>query len=98
MFLADMIARVINTPRGFARREARFDAGLEIVGHDHHVLDVPLGCLATGTWRGQIWARIDPFAAHDQAGSMHDLSRSLETLLDQHLVDEKDPAIPIIIH
>ena len=98
MFLADMIARVINTPRGFARREARFDAGFEIVGHDHHVRSVPFGCLATGTWRGQTWIRIDLLAAHDQAGSMHDLSRSLETLLDQNLVDEKDPAIPIIIH
>ena len=98
MFLADMIARVINTPRGFARRDARFDTGLEIVGHDHRVRDLPLGCLAAGTWRGQTWIRIDPLAAHGRAGSMHDLSRSLETLLDQHLVDEKHPAIPIIIH
>ena len=98
MFLADMIARVINSPRGFARREARFDTGLEIVGHDYHVRDVPLGCLATGTWRGQTWIRIEPLVAHGQAGSMHDLSRSLELLLDQYLVDEKGPAIQITIH
>ena len=93
-----MIAPVINTPRGFARRDARFDTGLEILAYDHHVCDVPLGSLAAGTWRGQTWIRIDPLVAPDQAGSMHDLSRSRETLLDQHLVDEKDPAIPIIIH
>ena len=78
--------------------DARFDTGLEIVGHDYHVRDVPLGCLAAGTWRGQTWIRIDPLAAHDQAGSMHDLSQPLETHMDQHLVDEKHPMIPIIIH
>ena len=36
------------------------------------------------------WIKINLLAAHYQAGSVYDLSRSLEALLDQHLVDEKD--------
>ena len=42
--------------------------------------------------------QLDEKSARDEAGPLHETALAIEVLLARHLVDEKDLAVPIILH
>jgi len=62
--------------------DSRFDAGLAILEKDHVVLNQVL----------------DDFTRTAEAGKLHTVSLAIETLLQRHLGDEEELAVPIILH
>ncbi len=41
---------------------------------------------------------LDEKSARDEAGPLHETALAIDVLLARHLVDEKDLAVPIILH
>ena len=78
--------------------DPRFDAGLEILEKDHEALDGILDQFARGANRVIQLIQLDETAARNEAGAVHEGASKIETLLDRHLTDEEDLAVPIILH
>lgn len=78
--------------------DPRFDAGLEILEKDHAALDGILDDFISGSNRVIKLMQLDETQARDEAGGVHDMATGIERLLDRHLTDEEDLAVPIILH
>lgn len=78
--------------------DPRFDAGLEILEQDHEALDGILDAFTTASNRVIKLVHLDEAQARDEAGAVHEMATGIEQLLDQHLTDEEDLAVPIILH
>jgi iron-sulfur cluster repair protein YtfE (RIC family) len=76
----------------------RFDAGLEILENDHQTLNAVLERFTETSNRVIKLATLDERQAYDEAGGLHELTTAIEALLDRHLGDEEELAVPIILH
>lgn len=81
-----------------AAADPRFDAGIEILEHDHEVLDTVLDSFTHLANRTIKLVQLDQAAAHDEAGKLHTVAQTIEALLQRHLSDEEELAVPIILH
>ena len=78
--------------------DPRFDAGLEILEKDHEALDGILDAFTEASNRVIKLVQLDEVQARDEVGTVHALASDIESLLDRHLADEEDLAVPIILH
>lgn len=78
--------------------DPRFDAGLEILEKDHEALDGILDAFTSASNRVIKLIQLDEAQARDEAGGVHEMASGIERLLDRHLGDEEDLAVPIILH
>ncbi len=78
--------------------DPRFNRGLEILEKDHQVLDGILVRFSAQATRALRLLQLDERQAFDEVGAVHGLSGGIEDLLDRHLVDEEELAVPIILH
>jgi len=78
--------------------DPRFDAGLDILEKDHADLGVVLDRFTRTANRTIQLVQLDETAAHDEAGKLHGVAKSIEAFLKRHLTDEEELAVPIILH
>ena len=78
--------------------DPRFDAGLDILEKDHVVLDGLLNDFTESANRVIKLISLDETQARDEAGVLHDHAETIEALLQRHLGDEEELAVPIILH
>ena len=78
--------------------DPRFDAGLEILEKDHEALDGILDAFTEASNRVIKLIHLDERQARDEAGAVHEMASGIERLLERHLSDEEDLAVPIILH
>ena len=78
--------------------DPRFDAGLEILEKDHEALDGILDGFTRASNRVIKLIQLEEAQARDEAGAIHKMTEGIEKLLDRHLTDEEDLAVPIILH
>lgn len=78
--------------------DPRFDRGLEILEQDHAVLDNVLDAFSGTANRAIKLVQLDETQAREEAGRLQPVAEAIETLLDRHLGDEEDLAVPIILH
>ena len=81
-----------------AAADPRFVDGLEILEKDHEALDGILDSFTRSANRVIKLIQLDETAARDEAGVVHEGAQQIETLLDRHLGDEEELAVPIILH
>lgn len=77
--------------------DPRFDAGLEVLEQDHRDLDAVLDSFTGSANRVIQLIHLDEQQARDAAGELHGVAEAIGTLLDRHLSDEEDLAVPIIL-
>ena len=78
--------------------DSRFDAGLEILEKDHETMDAILINFTETANRVIKLVDLDLEQARDEAGRLHDVTEAIEGLLQRHLSDEEELAVPIILH
>ncbi|MGI9372082.1 MAG: hemerythrin domain-containing protein [Hyphomicrobiales bacterium] len=78
--------------------DSRFDAGLEILEKDHEVLDAVLDGFTKTANRTIKLLDLEERQARDEAGDLHGAIETIERLLERHLSDEEELAVPIILH
>ena len=78
--------------------DPRFDPGLEILESDHRTLDATLDGFVDAANRVIMLIQLDEKEARENAASLLDSATSIEKLLERHLADEEDLAVPIILH
>ena len=78
--------------------DPRFDAGLEILEKDHEALDGLLDGFTNTSNRVIKLIQLDEAQARSEARAIHQMAVNIETLLERHLADEEDLAVPIILH
>ncbi|WP_422377097.1 hemerythrin domain-containing protein [Roseibium sp.] len=78
--------------------DPRFDQGLEILEKDHETLDQVLHGFAGTANRAIKLTQLDEAQAREEAGKLLPAAQMIETLLDRHLGDEEELAVPIILH
>ena len=78
--------------------DPRFNAGLEILEKDHATLDGILDAFTRASNRVIKLVQLDETLARDEAGAVLEGAEQIERLLDRHLTDEEDLAVPIILH
>ena len=78
--------------------DSRFDAGLEILEKDHATLNDVLEEFANEANRVLQLMPEDDTVARAEAGKLHTVTCAIETLLQRHLGDEEELAVPIILH
>ena len=78
--------------------DSRFDAGLAILEKDHATLDQVLVHFAEVANCFIQYSHLDNPRARDEAGALHSVTEIIETLLQRHLGDEEELAVPIILH
>ncbi len=78
--------------------DSRFDAGLAILEADHATLHQILDNFTDVANRVIQLTQLDHARARDEAGRLHSISVTIETLLQRHLGDEEELAVPIILH
>ena len=78
--------------------DPRFDRGLEILEKDHAALDGILDAFTAKSNRVIKLIQLDEAQARNEAGAVHEMASGIEQLLDRHLTDEEDLAVPIILH
>jgi len=76
----------------------RFKAGLDILEKDHEVLNQVLSDFTRKANRVIQLIQLDGKRAQDESGALHTVASSIETLLQRHLGDEEELAVPIILH
>ena len=81
-----------------AAADPRFEPGLDILEKDHEALDGILNDFTRQANRIIKLVQLDEKAARDEAGTLHGHATQIEELLDRHLSDEEDLAVPIILH
>lgn len=85
-----------------SQADNRFDRGLEILEHDHVVLDDILNRFTNSAndiiqiAQSQTQAKRDKLK--NLTGDLHYWSEGIEKLLDRHLADEEDLVVPIVLH
>ncbi|MCK7615512.1 hemerythrin domain-containing protein [Roseibium sediminicola] len=78
--------------------DPRFDSGLEILEQDHAALDTVLHDFSGIANRAIKLVQLDEVQAYEEAGKLHPVTEAIEQLLDRHLSDEEELAVPIILH
>jgi len=78
--------------------DARFDAGLAILEKDHLVLNQVLHEFTLAANRVIQLTRLDATKAPTAADKVHSATIAIEQLLQRHLSDEEELAVPIILH
>ena len=78
--------------------DPRFDVGLEILEKDHATLDGILDAFTSASNRVIKLVQLDETSARDEAGAVQTGAAQIEKLLDRHLTDEEELAVPIILH
>jgi len=78
--------------------DPRFDRGLEILEKDHETLDAVLNDFAGTANRAIKLVQLDEAQAREEAGRLLPAATAIEALLERHLGDEEDLAVPIILH
>jgi len=78
--------------------DPRFDHGLEILEQDHAVLDRVLDEFSGTANRAIKLVQLDESQSREEAGRLHPVTEAIDTLLDRHLSDEEELAVPIILH
>lgn len=78
--------------------DSRFDAGLAILEKDHATLHHVLDNFTQAANHVIQLAQLDNTRALGEAGKVHSSSVTIETLLQRHLSDEEELAVPIILH
>jgi len=78
--------------------DPRFDRGLEILEQDHAVLDTVLHDFSGTANRAIKLVQMDEAQAREEAGKLQPVAETIERLLDRHLRDEEELAVPIILH
>ncbi len=78
--------------------DSRFDAGLAILEKDHATLHAVLDEFTEVANRVIRHSRFDDAVARGEAGKLHAVASTIETLLQRHLGDEEELAVPIILH
>lgn len=78
--------------------DPRFDAGLELLEKDHADLDVVLDALTRTANRVIQLTTLDEAQARDEAPAVLSAATAIDALLDRHLGDEEELAVPIILH
>jgi len=78
--------------------DPRFDKGLEILEKDHAVLDEVLHQFTNTANQLIRRVSIDHSSARDETAALHGVATTIETLLQRHLGDEEELAVPIILH
>ncbi len=78
--------------------DPRFDAGLAILEQDHANLDSVLEEFTSAANRTIKLVQLDENSARDEAGKLHSAIERIEELLQRHLRDEEELAVPIILH
>jgi len=78
--------------------EPRLKDGLDILEKDHEVLHQVLDDFTNKANRVIKRIQLDNKHARDESGSLHTVATTIETLLQRHLGDEEELAVPIILH
>lgn len=78
--------------------DPRFDKGLEILEQDHEALDAVLHGFSGTANRAIKLVQLDEAQAREEAGRLQPIAETIEQLLDRHLGDEEELAVPIILH
>ncbi|MBT8459628.1 MAG: hemerythrin domain-containing protein [Boseongicola sp.] len=81
-----------------AAADPRFEAGLEVLEQDHEALDGILDTFTRQANRVIKLVQLDEAAAREEAANVHKGAVQIEQLLDRHLTDEENLAVPIILH
>jgi len=78
--------------------DSRFDAGLAILEKDHETLHQVLDKFTQAANRVINLVQRDNVQVQSEVGKIHSVSATIETLLQRHLSDEEELAVPIILH
>ncbi len=78
--------------------DPRFKTGLDILEKDHEVLHGVLDEFTNKANRVIQLIQLDNKQVQDEAGALRGAAGSIETLLQRHLGDEEELAVPIILH
>lgn len=78
--------------------DPRFGDKLAVLETDHVALDERLDRFARHANLAIVLTQLDPQAARDETGRVLDVVGEIGQLLDRHLTDEKEIAVPIILH
>ncbi len=78
--------------------DPRFDRGLEILESDHRVLDQTLDRFVDAANGVIKLIQLDEMKARESAAPLLDAAADIGALLERHLADEEDLAVPIILH
>ncbi|MEM8795345.1 MAG: hemerythrin domain-containing protein [Pseudomonadota bacterium] len=78
--------------------DPRFVRGLEILEKDHETLDQVLSAFIDVGEKAVEVAGDDDIKLRDAVGTLHGITEAIEALLDRHLGDEEEIAVPIILH
>ena len=78
--------------------DPRFDRGLAVLEADHGVLDAVLDEFTRRSNRVIKLIQLDEAQAREEAGGVHETASAIAALLDRHLADEEDLAVPILLH
>jgi len=78
--------------------DARFDAGFLILEKDHIALNQALDRFVAIGNRAINLIQVGDKLAREKVARLHVVAETIETLLQRHLGDEEDLAVPIILH
>lgn len=78
--------------------DPRFAAGLELLESDHVTLNAALDAFTSAANQVLGLLRPNEVKARDYVGVVLDHADTIEKLLDRHLSDEEELAVPIILH
>lgn len=78
--------------------DGRFDDGIELLEQDHVRLDQVLNDFTDSANRAIKLVDLDEAQAFDEAGAVLGFAKDIEGLLEQHLSDEEDLVVPILLH
>ena len=78
--------------------DARFDTGLIILQKDHEVLNQVLEQFVNTANRSIKLIQLDEKQGKDEVAKLQVTAETIETLLQRHLSDEEELAVPIILH
>ena len=88
----------LNTVESEVMAQRATEAGLEILENDHAALDGILDSFTRNANRVIKLVHLDEAQAREEAGTVLDGATQIEKLLERHLGDEEDLAVPIILH
>jgi hypothetical protein len=78
--------------------DPRFDAGLEILEKDHIALHELLDSFTESANRAIAMIQLDDEKHRSEVGALYTAAQTIEALLQRHLADEEELAVPIILH
>ncbi len=81
-----------------SKADSRFDAGLEILEKDHVDLNKVLVSFTQTANRAIALIESGDNKHRNEMGQLHSTALAIEALLQRHLSDEEELAVPIILH